>query len=206
MLNYKGFYKGSGWAYFGVENVDLLKAPGAPMASVIQEVTKFLLRKTFLHNLATGYRLYEPGERVEASVIVDNQGRRSRDVRIRFSVSEAGSTRVLAATDRELAVAEGTSRRVEVSLPALNAGADLCRIAATLSIDGLVVDEIVSGFAVRNSAVLCGVPPLRFSDNYFTLAGRPLFLFVQIAGKAFLHRARIRGRGPTNFKPRGTSA
>ncbi len=185
MLNYKGFYKGSGWAYFGVENVDLLKTPGVPMASVIQEVAKFLLRKTFLHNLATGYRLYEPGERVEASVIVDNQGRQTRDVRLRFSVSEAGSARTLVAMDREMAVSEGTSRRVDVSLPALHAAADLCRIAATLSIDGRVVDEIVSGFAVRNSAVLRSVPPLRFSDNYFTLAGRPLFLFGADSWQSF---------------------
>ncbi len=82
-----------------------------------------------------------------------------------------------AATDREVAVAAGTSRRVDVALPACNASADLCRITATLSLEGRVVDEIVSGFVVRNSAVLRTMPPLRFSENYFTLAGRPLFLF-----------------------------
>ena len=79
--------------------------------------------------------------------------------------------------DRRLTVPEGASRRVGVSLPAVDAAADLYRIAATLSIDGRVTDEIISGFAVRSPAALRTMPPLRFSDNYFTLAGRPLFLF-----------------------------
>ena len=177
MLNYKGFYRGSAWAFFGVENVDLLATPQAPMAGVLQETSRFLLQKTFLHNLTTNYRFYEPGERVTASVIVDNQGRQSGNARLRFLVTEAGSTRVLAAMDRELTVPAGASRRVDVSLPACGTSTDLCRIAATLSLDGRVVDEIVSGFVVRNAAVLRAMPQLRFSDNYFTLAGRPRFLF-----------------------------
>ena len=154
MLNYKGFYRGSAWAYFGVENVDLLATPDAPMASVVQEAAKFLLRKTFLHNLTTNYRFYEPGERVKASVIVENQGRQTGNLRLRFSVTEAGTTRRLATLDRELTVPEGASQTVDVSLPALNTSADLCRIAATLSVDGRVIDEMLSGVVVRNAAVL----------------------------------------------------
>jgi hypothetical protein len=177
MLNYKGFYRGSAWAYFGVENVDLLAAPDSPMAAMLQKAARFLLRKMFLHNLATNYRFYEQGEPVSTSVVVENQGRQAGRATLRFSITEDGAGRVLAAADREVLVPAGTSRRVDVAFPPLHTSADLCRIAATLSLDGRVVDEIVSGFAVRNAAVLGAVPPLRFSANYFTLAGRPLFLF-----------------------------
>ncbi len=91
LLNYAGYYSGSCWAYFGVENVDLFEQPTGPMARTLQRVARFLLNKTFLHNLATDRRLYRPGEPVAVSVVVDNRSTRPQRVSVRFSLRPAGT-------------------------------------------------------------------------------------------------------------------
>ena len=78
VVNYQGFYSGSCWAYFGIENVDLFRDPKSAAAQALQDVARFLVWKTFLRNLKTDHRLYHRGEPVAVSVTVENRGSRPR--------------------------------------------------------------------------------------------------------------------------------
>ncbi|HUT88613.1 MAG TPA: beta-galactosidase trimerization domain-containing protein [Thermoguttaceae bacterium] len=177
ILNYKGFYAGSCWAYFGVENVDLLEDPQGPTASAIAQVARFMRRKLFLRNLATDHRLYREGEPVTASVVVDNRGSEERPVRLRFSLAGPRADRPPATAVRELVVPSGTKEQVEVTFPEVDGGGDLLRVAVTLEADGEPIDELVTGVVLQKPSPADSGPELRFAENYFTLNGRPTFLF-----------------------------
>ena len=74
LLNYNGTYRGSSWAYFGIENVDLAADPQGPVAKALPQVARFLAAEIYLHNLATDKRLYRQGEPVRMTVKAVNQG------------------------------------------------------------------------------------------------------------------------------------
>ncbi len=177
VLNYNGFYAGSCWACFGVENRDLFEDPDGAAARALAQIARFIRRKMFLRNLTTGRRLYQQGEPVGASVVVDNRGARQRHGQVCFSLSRAGDERPVATATRDVAVESDTNQRVNAAFSKLDADADLYRVTATLEIDGEPIDEMVSGFVIEKPPVVSSGPELRFSDNYFTLNGRPTFLF-----------------------------
>lgn len=177
VLNYKGFYAGSSWAYSGVENVDLFRDPQGPMARALGEAARFMVRGLFLRNLATDHRLYRAGEPVTVSVRVDNRGFEGRRVRVRFSLARAGDTDRPVTASREVDVAADRDEKVEVTFPLPGGEGDLCEVIAALELDGRAIDEMQTGFVIEDSAVKLSGPELRFAENYFTLDGRPTFLF-----------------------------
>ncbi len=182
IMNYGGFYAGSCWAYFGIENQDLFADPESAAARGLQQVAGFLRRKLFLRNLATDQRLYRAGEKIIASVVVDNRGRHDQTVAVCFTLEpEDGQSDASAEVKYEALTARpGTSRRVEVAFTAPDRGAALERITATLQRTGEEeedLDVMTTGVVLQQPASVAAAPPLRFSENYFTLGGRPLFLF-----------------------------
>jgi hypothetical protein len=176
-LHYNGNYAGSSWAYFGIENADLLADSHGPMARALQDVARFMVRGLFLHNLATGHRLYRADEPPAASVLVENQGAGPKQARVEFTMSEFGSARILARIARDVDLAPGEGTKVDVAFPALKTDAPVCQVSAVLSLGGQVIDKMTAGFVVDRPGVLQAAPDLRFADNYFTLGGRSLFLF-----------------------------
>ncbi len=226
LLHYNGPFAGSFWAYFGAENVDLWAETDGPAARGLQQIARFMLRKTFLHNLATDHRLYRKDEPVRAAVVVDNHGTQEFRGAVRFElfapdVGQAASLPVgntaaswqlaLRAVVRNVVVGPNSTQRVEAVLEKFAPRPDVCRLTATLlataspvgqvvvrpsrlhqtagetpapqaagsasSDHGVPIDAMVSGIVFEQPAVLQSGPQLRFRDNYFTLNGRPTFLF-----------------------------
>lgn len=195
LLHYQGPFAGSCWAFFGAENVDLWADADGPGARGLRQIARFMLRKTFLHNLTTDHRLYREGEPVRATVVVDNGGPREFHGAVRFELLPEGSSRhprplsrprergeaeaaePLAAVVREVTVKPGSSQSVAGELPKISQHADLGRLTATLVEEGTPIDEMVSGVVFEDAAVRKSGPQLRFRDNYFTLNDRPMFLF-----------------------------
>ena len=171
VVNYQGFYSGSCWACFGVENVDLFADPKSPLLHTLQEVARFVVRKTFLRNLTTNHRLVREGEPVVASVTVDNRGSQPQQGEVAFSLESAPERTA------KFTLAAEASQRIEVTFNPQRAGVDLWQLTAELRIDGQPIDQLVSGFVVEQPAIMRSAPKLRFAENYFTLDGRPLFLF-----------------------------
>jgi len=74
-------------------------------------------------------------------------------------------------------VEPGTPVELRVEFPPLPEQSDLWRLTARLASGGAGIDEIATGVVRENPAIRSLAPPLRFRDNYFTLGGRPVFLY-----------------------------
>jgi hypothetical protein len=175
-LNYDGFYAGSCWAYFGVENTDLFQSADGPMARALQQAAQYMVQEVYLHNVATDRRLYRPGEPMKVSVVVDNRGGRANKANVRFCV-RGDDRRVVAERSQQVVVRPAENVSVEVTFETPGDGPDLCQIEALLEIDGRSVDRMETGIVIEDAGILTSGPQLRFADNYFALNGRPTFLF-----------------------------
>ena len=177
LLHYNGYFAGSSWVCFGVDSRDLFDRPDSPTAKALPAIAEFLTRKVFLRNLVSDHRLYRPGEPVTATVQVDNRGAANQAVQVEFQLIPEGSEAKSLTAGRKVTVAPGTAAKVTADFPPVTAAWDLYRITAVLSLDGRPIDEMSSGFVVDSPKIMRSGPVLRFRDNYFTLNGRPMFLF-----------------------------
>ncbi len=173
LLNYGGYYAGSCWAFFGLENVDLFADADSPPARMLGETIRFLVRGTYLHNLQTASTFCRPGEPVKLSVRVSNRSHQTQDVEVTF--------RLLGDTDSSVTMKQpidsGQTERLEAVLPCPPLSSSVCRVQAELSCDGQPIDIIESGAVVPRRDTMAEGPKLRFRDNYFTVNDRPLYLF-----------------------------
>ena len=78
LMHYEGCYRGSHWAFFGVENPDLFEHE--EVLSCLGPLAGALMRGLCLHGLEPEFACYRQGEEVRFSYILDNTG--SRDLRI----------------------------------------------------------------------------------------------------------------------------
>jgi hypothetical protein len=183
VVNYQGFYSGSCWAYFGVENVDLFRDRQSAAAQALQDVVRFIVRKTFLRSLKTDHRLYRHGEPVVVSVTLDHRGNRPQSGELVMSLRPMDSEKPRSRTAKPVAVAgsgvQDFTFRVEDLWTKENqtSANGLWQVAAELQLDGQPVDQLVSGFVCEEPTAMQAGPVLRFRGNYFTLDGRPRFLF-----------------------------
>ena len=182
LVHYNGPFRGSCWAYFGADNVDLLAETGGPGERTLAAIARFLKGRCFLHSLATEHRLLRAGESLRAHVTVDHRGPSPWRGAVDFDLEPVSSVSSsphsgLATIHREVTVQSGTSEEVRVEFPPLPEQSDLWRLTARLTSGGARIDEIATGVVRENPAIRSLAPPLRFRDNYFTLGGRPVFLF-----------------------------
>ncbi len=180
LLNYRGFYDGSSWAYFGVESEDLFRQPDGPAATALQQVACFLLRETYLHNLTTNQRLCRGRDTIRAAVHVTNRGREPQAVKLSLGTVDADAADKATGRwihEEVLRLEPGATCRREADVAAEDCPGDLIRVAARLSIDGQIVDEMETAVVRESRDVLHSAAESRFVDNYFTHGGRPLFLF-----------------------------
>jgi hypothetical protein len=180
MLNYNGFYRGSAWAYFGVENLDLLADDDSPVAGLLPPLLRFLSAETYLHSLDTDRRLYRSGEPVRISVHAVNHGQRPQRADVEFRVigspfEHPAEARVLHTRDAQ--IDPGAEQVFDAEFAPEQFTADLYQIVARLSLDGKPVDEMTTGFVVEDREIHRSAAESRFVDNYFTHGGRPMFLF-----------------------------
>jgi glycosyl hydrolase family 42 (putative beta-galactosidase) len=177
LVHYNGFYAGSAWAYFGLENVDLFDSPHNPNARLLEQLVRFLIRRTYLHNLETNVQLYRGDEPVEASVVVENGIQRDRRLVVRFDLHRGDDAEPTATKFQTADVSVGVSEEVRVVFDEFDRSGDTYRVVATLVEAETAVDEMETGFVLEQPAQVARGPQLQFTGNYFTLRGRPMFLF-----------------------------
>ncbi len=177
LLHYRGHYAGSAWAYFGVDSADLFADADGPTARALRDVARFLVWETYLRNLTTEVRLVRAGEAIRASVAVENRGRRKQELTLRWELKAEDTVAAAASSEIAVRVEPGTSKVVEAAFPPMDGRTDLYRIRAILVADGDTIDELSTGVVFERPDIVRSGPVLRFTGNYFTLNGRPLFLF-----------------------------
>lgn len=180
LLNYQGVYRGSSWAYFGIENHDVAADPQGPVAQALPRIARFLATETYLNRLTTDNRLYRQGEPVRITAKAVNQGTSAQQADIEFWLTESPLDRSRPARRihrQEATIEPGAEVSVEYEFAAGKFASDLYQIDARLSLEGRLVDQMVSGFVVEAASVHQSAAESRFVDNYFTHGGRPVFLF-----------------------------
>ena len=177
LLHYGGYYAGSNWVFFGVDNVDLFADPHGAAAQVLQQAARFLASKIYLRNLQTNLALYRSGESVQASVVVDNRSRADQSVCVALEWEPSPALPHPVRVDLVKTVAQGSSEEFTADLGSPPGPLNIARIRARLSIGDVGVDELTTAVVPHQEQVVQAGPRLRFVDNYFTLNDRPLFLF-----------------------------
>ncbi|MGQ9651345.1 MAG: beta-galactosidase [Phycisphaerae bacterium] len=138
--------------------------------------------------LKTDHRFYRPGEKTTVSVAIDNRSRSAKRVKITIVVAAPRSQlqetnrRPLLRQEYIVTIEAGKAEQIAAQLAIPDAGQDLYEVKALLeppenSSNSVLRDEMVTAFVVDNDAAITAGPEVRFRDNYFTLNGRPMFLF-----------------------------
>jgi len=124
LVHYKGPFRGSCWAYFGADNVDLLAEPGGPGERTLAGIAQFLRQRCFLHSLATEHRFQRAGEPLRARVTVDYRGPSPRRGAVEFTLEpvspvSSSSHNGPATIRRDVTIEPGMPVELRVEFPPL---------------------------------------------------------------------------------------
>lgn len=179
VYNYKGPYKGSAWAYFGINNEDIFNPQSAQKKAqekIILNVIEAMRRKTFLHDLATNYGCYKQGEEVEIGIKATNQGYEKQAVKINLQVMEFQNNRVVFEETQSAVLEPGESGNYTFVWKDRKFNSDLYRIKAILFTGEKPIDVMETGFAVWNEDVLKNGLEVKWNGPYFTVQEKPFFV------------------------------
>ncbi|MDR3709441.1 MAG: cellulase family glycosylhydrolase [Capsulimonadaceae bacterium] len=172
VYNYGGPYDKSAWAIFGATNVDLFSAAG-PLQRQLPSIVDALVAKRFLHTLQTDFRRYEPGEVVNASVVVENQGATPLAARVTFAIADRKGASSAPPATQDVVVAPHTHQTVVAAITPKSWNDDLYTVTATLE-DGGTGDQVKSGYTVPQNTDGADEFKLTWKGNYFRDGDRPV--------------------------------
>lgn len=176
LLHHDGLYRGSRWAYCGVNDVDLFGSGEEAMRAALLETVRFLLAGLTLHNVASEFDCYRQGEAVTVSAVVDNAGREPTSARLVLRVLDGDSGSVAFEAAEDLTLEPGGWRKVSATWKPERFAADLYRVEAALSMGDAPYDRAESGFAAWNDRTIKAGPSLEYRDNYFRFQGKRRYL------------------------------
>lgn len=174
LAHYEGVYRGSHWAFFGVENRDLLESEKVRKA--LLDIVEYMQRNVLLHSLEPEYACYRQGEEVKFSAVVDNCSKEKKTVEIEFYIYQQGEKLPMFSTTRKLELGASGWEKIDMCWAPDSFNSDMYRIEARLIIDGQVEDCIENGFAVWDKKILEMGPKVEFKDNYFHFDGKPRYV------------------------------
>ncbi|NOZ22936.1 MAG: hypothetical protein GXP25_17805 [Planctomycetes bacterium] len=176
VFNYGEPFRGSAWAFFGVNSKDIFDPEDEAMGKLFLAVIDRMLSKTFLHDLTSNYYCYRQGEPVGVSVKLSNQGKAAQDLELTIEIAEGNGKPPVFAMAKTVRADAGSSQVVEFAWKPERFEADFYRYRVTLARDGTVIDEMTNAFVVWNKDVVAKGPKLGYEDNYLTIGGRPMLL------------------------------
>ncbi len=177
MLNYTGVYKGSAWAFFGVDTLDLFSAENAELCQGFVRLVKRLRNPVFLHETASDLACYRDGEAVELTTRVSNFDEKERSCTVKFAVRDLERDTIVFTEQQGVDIGPRSSETVQCAWGPDRFDGDLYRIDAVLLERGEEIDrEDTNGFVVWNEDVLKAAPRLTLRDNVLRIRDRGMFL------------------------------
>jgi len=174
LLHYSGFYAGSRWAFFGVDNKDIFQDENMQKAFI--KIVKRLLQGAFLHNLKSDFAIYKSGESVRLDVKVSNFGWEIKEAKVLLEIEEQNRGNITFKKEFDLSLATSETKDLSTTWELPQFKDALYKISARLEIKGKEWDKIESGFMVRDEAMLKNAKKLSYHDNYLWLNGKPRFI------------------------------
>lgn len=172
--NARGVYARGSWAFFGVENSDLFTSTLGK--KTLREVSRALARKCFLHTCESNFTAYRNGEAVHLRAIASNFGRREQVLTVRWQICPADSEGNVFDAVQQIHLGAGQTLPIETSWHPTSFAHDRYRASATLSVAGEEIDQIQTGFNVWKEETLRKGLAFEFSNNYFQVDQKSLFL------------------------------
>ena len=174
MHHHHGPYTRSTWAFFGIENRDVLAEGSSAGLSAFTAAARALASKCYLHSLETDYATYREGETVRIRVLLSNYGLKAAVLKVRLvirqnEVEAHGSLRGITPRAGETQVMEEAWRVPRFEAEHYTVQMDL--------LDGAhVIDSIETAFNTWKPETLAAGMPFEFRENYFQVEGRSVFL------------------------------
>ena len=194
MVNTLEPYRGSIWAYFGVESRDILSEPGGD--ELLISVVNAMRRGVFLHDLHSTYACYRQGEEVVVEGSVSNMSGEKRSCLAQIAVSdEPGAPVHFDSIQVELA--PGESKQISTKWRPGAFKDDFYTVKADLVIDGRPVDTLRTGFYAWNEQTIAKGMDLSYSDNFLRDGGKPRYM---LGVQAFYDKTCPAGMDPLDIE------
>jgi len=177
MLHFFGLYKGSRWAFFGVDNVDLFSREDAEMGHALVGLIRWMRDGLFLHETGPEFACYRDEEPVKLSSRVSNFGAKTREVTVQLRVRDTQTGEIVFQEPVKVQIEPGQTQSVQATWSPASFPGDLYQVEALLLDQGKGKDiEDTNGFVVWKEEVLRTAPRISLKNNYFHLGQRPLFM------------------------------
>ncbi len=177
MRHYSGFFSGSSWAFFGIDNQDIFSDPDPGLVQGMGRLVQSMVRGLYLRNLETDSASYSPGAEVRIRVTVENVGCRPRRGKVRWRITPENGDGFLRQGALAFAVEPGRQTLIEQVARLPDSKTGLYRVVVELDTGHGREDRMETGFVALSGLGSSDRSPLDFRDNYLRLGKRPLFLF-----------------------------
>ena len=194
MVNTLEPYRGSTWAYFGIESLDLFSKPGAD--KLLVGLVKAMRRGAFLHDLRPSYACYRNGEEAQILGNVSNFGSQVLSCVARIDVTDESGSPVHSDSVR-IDVAPGETKPITTTWRPGVFQDDLYTAKADLLIDDEPVDTARTGFYAWNELTLANGMSLSYRDNTLRDDGKPRYM---LGVEAFYDRYCPAGMDPLDVE------
>ncbi len=165
-------FKGSNWAIFGVDNVDLFARGSKASGEFLRAVARKLLNHVALNETTSSFACYRVGETAVLETAVGNFGVSPARGRVRFSLRDENGN-VLAIREKPVEALAGTNTQVSCEWPIDVKAPDYVAFTAELlDASGAVADREEGAFVVWNEKIVANGPKLTIKGTHFALDGR----------------------------------
>ncbi len=173
--NHYGSYRGSCWAFFGVDNLDLFSEAHPHMQSYLVKVANYFTKKCLLHSAMPELATYFAGETACVRVWVDNfqSTPRTFEVRAELTSRDTGKTKTVNET---VGVPSGGWREINFRYDEFGNEDSFFLVHLALLEHGKVIDRDETAFIVWNENVIAKGRKIEYRDNFIHENGKPIFL------------------------------
>lgn len=194
MVNTLEPYRGSNWAYFGIENRDLFSEPDA--GEMLQGLVKSMKRGVYMHDVHPSYACYRDGEAVVINGSVSNLGTADFSGVAKFAIWDEAAT-TTHNVEVPVDVAAGQTKDVIAQWKPGAFGDDFFMVKVDLVADGSAIDTFRTGFYAWNESTLANGMKLTYANNYLRDGGRPEYM---LGVEAFYDRYCPMGMDPLDVE------
>lgn len=171
--NYDGYYKGSSWAIFGVDNKDIFTKDG--LLPFLPRLVKALIDKLYLYGGGAEWACYHPEETAKLRVWVANMGEEDKKCLLRFNLGFE-EKRWDWKKEMEVELRKGDIKEIIQEYPIdKKEKRDFCYLGFELWEGGKKIDEMEEAFVIWQESLLKGQRP-RIRDSYIYFGNKPHFL------------------------------
>ncbi|MBR5079804.1 MAG: hypothetical protein IKX30_13790 [Victivallales bacterium] len=171
--HFANVFTGSSWAFFGVDNMDLLADDGE-RAALLQPIVKALFRRVFLNRTMTGYMCYRRGEDASLQTVVSNFSHKDCSGRVRFVLTAENGAKIVS-VESDFNVQNGGETKVEASWKVPQDAPNYIYVKAELLDGDRVVDAETTSVVIWDEAVQAKGVRVKQEGTRLTIGGESRF-------------------------------